>query len=85
MKGEIERLNKEKKMKQKKSNIFVRIFRFFFPKNFRAEMYKGMQIGEDIKKGKISPKVVPTYWVGKGIRKVVDPKHKMKIGKENEK
>jgi hypothetical protein len=60
----------------------VRLYRFFVPKNFGAELYKGRVIGDKIKRGEISPKAVPTWWLGKGIRKLVDPKHK---GGSNEK
>lgn len=76
---------KHKKQKvEKKSNWLVRLFRFFVPKNFQAELYRGMQMGEDIKQGKLSAKVVPTWWLGKWTRKLIDPKHKMKIGKNKE-
>ncbi len=75
-------MKKKKKKLIKKTNILIKVFRFFFPKDFHAELIKGMQAGEDIKRGKLSPKWLPTWWLGKGVRKVIDPKHKMKVGKE---
>jgi len=66
----------QKKKKQiKKTNILIRIFRFFIPKDFKAQLYEGMKVGEEIRRGKVSPKWLPTWWIGKGIRKIIDPKH----------
>lgn len=62
----------------------IRIFRFFIPKDFKDELIKGMYKGEELKRGKDIEKVVPTWWIGKGLRKIVDPKHKMKVGNKNE-
>lgn len=73
----------KKQKQQKKPNFLVKVFRFFFPKNFKAELYKGMYQGQTMQQG-ISPKVVPTWWLGKGLRKLVDPKHKVKFGKEKD-
>ena len=73
----------EKKV-QKKPNIWARIFSFFFPKDFGAELLKGRMIGDQIKRGNISSKALPTWWLGKGVRKLVDPKHKMKLRKRKD-
>ena len=43
----------------KKSNILVRIFRFFIPKDFKAELTKGRMTGGQIRQGKITPKNAP--------------------------
>jgi len=56
---------------QKKPNLLSRIFRFFFPKNFMAEVARGKAIGNEMMSGKKNP----AYMLGKGVRKVVDPKH----------
>lgn len=80
--------NNKKKRKDKRiknQNIFIKIFRFFVPKNWNEEIIKGQMIGADIRSGKITPKVIPTYWLGRLIRKIVDPKHKKQVGtKKNE-
>jgi len=52
------------------------------PKDFKAEVTKGMMIGEQVRQGKITPKVVPTWWLGKLVRRLVDPKRKMKVGEK---
>jgi glucan phosphoethanolaminetransferase (alkaline phosphatase superfamily) len=62
--------------------LLNKIYRFFVPKNFKDEMIKGQLIGEQMKQGLMTPKVVPTWYIGKGLRKLIDPKHKMKIGKD---
>ncbi len=64
----------------KKLNLLEKIFRFFFPKDWKGEMIKGRIIGEQIREGRLTPKMLPTYWLGKGIRKVIDPKKKLKFG-----
>ena len=63
-------------------NFWNKLFRFFFPKDWKGELMKGRMAGEQLRQGKISPKVVPSFWLGKGIRKLVDPKHELKIGKK---
>ena len=73
------------KKKTKKPSWFARIYRFFVPQDFKTQLYQGMKAGEDIRRGKISPKIIPTYWLGKGVRRMVDPKHKMRVGKQEEK
>lgn len=65
--------------------ILIAIYRFFIPKDFKAELAKGAMRGEELIRGKISPKVVPTWWIGKLVRKLVDPKHEMKVGKKDDK
>ena len=73
------------KKEVKKTSWLIKVFRFFFPKDWKTEMMKGRMAGEQMRQGKISPKVVPTYWLGKGIRKAVDPEHKLKVGEQKEK
>ena len=73
---------KSKIKKRKKTNWLARIFRFFIPKDFHASLYEGMRIGEELKRGRITPKILPTWWLGKGLRKIIDPKHKLQVGKE---
>lgn len=58
-------------------SFWYKLFRFFFPKNFGAELRKGMQIGQQ--PGQTLGKAM--FQVGKGARKVVDPEHKLKVGK----
>ena len=77
----------KKQMPEKKPNWIVRVFRFFVPKNFRQEIERGKYIGMQVQSGNIPPEVfeaVPTYWLGKLLRKIIDPKHKMKFGKEKD-
>ena len=78
--GKRKKHNKRKILR--KSSLLVKIYRFFVPKDFKAELTKGAIIGERLRQGKISPKAVPTWWLGKGIRKLIDPKHKMEVGKK---
>jgi len=63
-------------------SFWYKLFRFFFPKDWRGELTKGRTLGEQLKQGKISPKVIPSWWLGKGIRKLVDRKHKMEVGEK---
>lgn len=74
--------SQKKKRRQEQPSLFRRIYRFFVPKDWQADVYKGMVYGQQWREGHLSPRVVPTYWVGKLLRKIIDPKHKMKIGKE---
>ena len=60
--------------------LIKKIYRFFVPKDFKDQMLKGRMRGEQIRQGMLDPKILPTWWLGKGLRKLVDPKHKMKIG-----
>jgi len=73
---------KDKKLRSGWLRVVIGIYRFFVPKDFKAELIKGQIRGEQIRSGQLTPKMLPTWWLGKGIRKLVDPKHKMKIGKE---
>lgn len=57
-----------------------KIFRFFFPKNFKEELQRGLFEGDKIRRGELAPKMFPTWWIGKVVRKIIDPKHKMKVG-----
>jgi len=81
---------KEKKKKESNSIVetLVKVYRFFVPKNFKEEYEKGQilasQYKSDILTKILNPKLYPTYWLGKGLRKLIDPKHKMKIGKEKD-
>ena len=70
-----------KKNRPVKKNILVKIYRFFFPKDFYRELQKGMVAGQEIKSGKRTlMNFIPSYWIGKGIRKAIDPKHKLHFG-----
>ena len=73
-----------KKQKEKKSqNPWVKLFRFFFPKDFKKEMARGMEMG---KGSNVTKKLGEgLYGLGKATRKVVDPKHTMKIGDQKKK
>jgi hypothetical protein len=75
---------KENKKKNPIMNFLTALYRFFVPKNFSEEMLKGKIIGDQLKQKLITPKISPTWWLGKGLRKVIDPKHKMKIGNKKE-
>ena len=63
-------------------SFWYKLFRFFFPKDWKGEIAKGQMIGYQMRTGQVSPKVMPTWWLGKGIRKLIDPKRKMKVGKK---
>ncbi len=79
-------MNKNKKQEKKQNKILSiinKVYRFFIPKNFKDELYKGQLMGEQMKRGLMTPKVIPTWYLGKALRKLIDPKHKMKIGKKN--
>ena len=78
------KINRTKQTKKRNwfVRFWIRIFRFFVPKDFKAEVTKGMMIGEQVRQGKITPKVVPTWWLGKLVRRLVDPKRKMKVGEK---
>ncbi len=74
---------KEESKKQKTNSLkkfITRIFRFFFPKDWIGEIIKGQIVGEQIREGRLTPKMMPTWWIGKGLRKIIDPKHNMKFG-----
>ena len=43
-----------------------------------------MRKGQELRQGRDIEKYVPTYWIGKLARKIIDPKHKMKIGKKKD-
>jgi len=75
-------LPKRKKQVQKFS-FLVKVFRFFFPKDWKASFQKGKEIGSasGIAK-KVGGKV---FDAGKTARKRVDPEHKMKIGNQRKK
>jgi len=70
-----------KKNKQaKKTSIPEKILCFFFPKNFKGELARGMEIGagSGIAKGLWHL----SFGFGKLLRKIVDPQHKMKFEKK---
>jgi len=70
----------KRKQRTTKYRIWTRIFRFFFPKDFKKEIKKGMEAG---KASNISKKLGEgIYGLGKFTRGKVDPEHKMKIGKQ---
>lgn len=72
----------KKKKTENKPNFFIRLYRFSIPKDFHAELVKGQMIGENIRRGRVSPKVIPTWWLGKVLRMIIDPNRKMKVGKD---
>jgi hypothetical protein len=78
-----------KEKQEKKKNLILGfltgLYRFFIPKNFKDEMLRGKIIGDNLKEKILTPKISPSWWLGKGLRKVIDPKHKMNIGKKEEK
>ena len=67
-------------MPSKQPNLLVKLFRFFFPKDFAGEFKRGMEISKASGLGKKLGGGL--YDLGKATRKKVDPKHKMKIGKQ---
>lgn len=70
----------QRKVKTKKPSFWNRLFRFFFPKDWKAEFQKGKEIGAA---SRVARKIGGgMYDLGKATRKTVDPKHKMKIGKQ---
>jgi len=73
-------LRKKTYNSRKKHNVFYGILRFFFPKDWRMQMHQGQLAGARLRQGKITPRLLPTYWLGKLARKIIDPKHKMKFG-----
>ncbi len=58
--------------------LLKKIFRFFFPKNFMQEIKRGIETGKNKPAEYAGGKL---YDLGKKARKTIDPKHKMKIGK----
>ena len=78
---------RRKQKPEKKPSWLVRVFRFFIPKDFKQELERGKFIGMQVQSGYVPPEVfeaVPTFWLGKLLRKIIDPKHKMKFGKEKD-
>jgi hypothetical protein len=80
-------VNKNKKKEQKKNNNICRkIKQFFLPDDFRHEMRKGLYLGSHSKLAPNSETGNPgiiwflPWTIGKLIRRIVDPKHKLKIG-----
>ena len=70
------------KKQVKQSSFWCKLFRFFFPKDWKSEVMKGRMLGEQMKRGDISPKFVPSWWLGKWARKLVDPKRKAEVNKK---
>lgn len=66
---------KRMKKKAKKVSFWTKVKNFFFPKNFKQEMQKGMEMSSPYGLG------AGLYKLGKFVRKKIDPEHKMKIGK----
>jgi hypothetical protein len=59
------------KKKAKKTSFWTKIKQFFFPKDFKGEMKRGMDSGKIIR-----DKVGGAAWdTGKALRKKVDPEH----------
>ena len=67
------------------NNIIKKIYRFFVPENWSDSMLQGKIAGDNLRNKLLTPKISPTWWLGKGLRKLIDPKHKMNIGKDNNK
>ena len=60
-----------KKKKVKKISFWAKVKQFFFPKDFKREVRKGMDSGKIIR-----DKVGGAAWdTGKALRKKTDPKH----------
>lgn len=61
--------------------ILSKIYRFFVPKEgYKAAYQSGLIQAQQMKANGLTPKVIPTWWIGKGLRKIIDPLHKMKVG-----
>jgi len=60
-------MNAKKIKKLNKPNLFVSIFRFFIPKDFKGELAKGKQIGKAVAKRKLEERDIKQ--VGKRYRK----------------
>lgn len=73
-----------KKEKQiAKPKIWIKIFRFFFPKDWKAELRRGKEIGSS---SGVAKKIGGGMFdLGKTVRKKIDSEHKMKIGKQRNK
>jgi len=72
----------KKNRRARKAGTLEKIFRFFFPKDFKGELAKGIEMGA-------SSGIAKGLWhlsfgFGKLVRKVVDPQHKMKFEKKRE-
>ena len=68
--------------KKTKTSLAVKIFRFFFPKDFAGELRKGIEMG---KMSNVSRELGgKIYDLGKWTRGKVDPEHKMKMGKHKD-
>lgn len=71
---------RKQKSRERKPNFWSKLFRFFFPENFKGELKKGMEVG---KGSHVTQELGRRlYGLGKVTRKKVDPEHKMKIGKQ---
>lgn len=83
MKKNYKKIRKQKRIQEKESKWWCKLFRFFVPKNWKLEIQKGREIGSTHGIAKTIGKGM--YGVGKLARKAVDPEHKMKIGDQKEK
>ena len=73
----------QKKAQARKPSIWVKIFRFFFPKDFWGELKRGMQMG---KASKAAEKLGGgLYGLGRFARRKVDPEHKIRTGERRRK
>ena len=70
----------KKSRRARKASILEKIFRFFFPKNFKGELARGMEMGAG--KGIAKGLWHLSFGFGKLLRKIVDPQHKMKFEKK---
>ena len=81
-------MTRKKKKKQTTNKkvwikLLIKIFRFFFPKDWKAELQKGKEIGSSSGIAKAIGGGI--FGLGKAARKKVDPEHKMKIGNQRRK
>jgi len=72
----------KKNRRARKASTLEKISRFFFPKDFKGELARGIEIGagSGIAKGLWHL----SFRLGKLARKVVDPQYKMKFEKKRE-
>lgn len=69
------------KIKTDSRSFWRKIKDFFFPSDFMGEIYRGQKMGIQIRTNELDKHQllkIP-YNAGKEIRKLIDPKHKMKF------
>jgi hypothetical protein len=68
---------------KKRLSLLPRIKNFFFPKNFKQEMFRGMYMSSPYGCGNVLFNLL--FGLGKLIRRAIDPGHKMfRQGKEKD-